>query len=312
MKNIARRVETKIKNFNVCCDNPNFIEYKIIHQPKPLPLSNVMTECVERLLWYVPNINSKQSSKHELIENPLYDEFTFNFILDKIGMSVADIHWVDSEIDRTTVAFFENKICVNCQKLILQKYRSETKATSLLRHIRNSVAHGRFTVCNDILIGFDMYEKNKYKRGIPTEEVCTGVIKIRPNVLLEALRLLDHGITREKLISHAFTQAGYSVSLVPFNTGIGDLYICKDGRKYTVEIKMIKSRNRFITEQMIYRLLELKQSYVSKNSPKLILMIDDSCLTIKANKILQNSNIIIMDMKNIEKLLSGIDVLERM
>ncbi len=297
-------------NFDICCNNSNIIEYNIMHEPKPLALSNEMTECIERLLWYVPNINSKQSSKHELIENHLYDEFTFNFILEKIGMSTCDIHWVDSEIDYTTVAYFERKICVNCQKLILQKNKSDSKTTTLLRHIRNSIAHGRFTVCNDILIGFDMYEKNKNKKEIPTEEVFTGIIKIRPNSLLEALRLLDHGITREKLISHAFTKVGYTVTAI-HNIKFGDLNICKYGRNYTIEIKMVKSKNRFLTEPMIELLIEERQRYINKNSSKLILMIDDSCLTIKAKKILQDSNILILDMKSIEQLLTGIDVLEK-
>lgn len=286
---------------NLCCNDPSFIDYKITHDPKPLPLSEEMTECLERLLWYVPNINSVQSPKHVLIESQLYDDFTFSYIMQGIGMSASDVLWERKEIDKNIVSFFENKICTNCQKLILKQGDKETRTTSMLRHIRNAIAHGYFAVCNDMLIGFD---SNKI--------ACTGIIKIRPKVLLSALKMLDSGITKEALIAHAFSKVGYQVIREPrYRTGnrvlIPDIFITKDDRQYLIEIKVAKYRS--MSDEIVRQLLKQQSDMLLDDSTKLVLMIDNSLLTDDARKVLRDSNVIILDMKNIENLLLGIDVL---
>ena len=44
--------------FNRCCSLRSSIDYKLIHNPKPIILSNNMDKIIKRLLWYVPvNVN---------------------------------------------------------------------------------------------------------------------------------------------------------------------------------------------------------------------------------------------------------------
>lgn len=47
--------------FNRCCSLRSSMDYKLIHDPKPIVLSNNMDKIIKRLLWYVPNIDSYQS-----------------------------------------------------------------------------------------------------------------------------------------------------------------------------------------------------------------------------------------------------------
>ena len=75
--------------FNRCCSLRSSMDYKLIHDPKPIVLSNNMDKIIKRLLWYVPNIDSYQSEKNELISEKLYDDFSFSYIIHKMRIIFA-------------------------------------------------------------------------------------------------------------------------------------------------------------------------------------------------------------------------------
>ena len=75
--------------FERCCSNRSTMDYEIVHNPQPIVLSNDMDEVIKNLLWYAPNIDSFQAIKSELISDKVYDDFSFTYILSKMGMDVC-------------------------------------------------------------------------------------------------------------------------------------------------------------------------------------------------------------------------------
>ena len=77
---------------------------------------------IKKLLWYTPNIDSYQSDKNELISDKLYDEFSFTYVMNQMGMDESrDAKWIGSKdvISKDEWRFFEENICSNCQKIIV-------------------------------------------------------------------------------------------------------------------------------------------------------------------------------------------------
>lgn len=285
--------------FKPCCDHPHTVPYSIDHDPKPLNLPQDLTEAIERLLWYIPNIPSRQSRPHELIDNPIYSDFCFRYILYRIGMRREDILWV-TEIDRDLIKPFQGQICVNCQKLILKR-STRTKTADLLRHIRNCIAHGYFNLCGDMLIGFD-YDTNRKR--------YTAVIKIRPKTLLQALQLLDEEITKEHLFRYAFRELGYEVQMQPRELW-GDMILTGKGKRYCVEIKMLEHSSPYIRDDAFRKLLQdFANAREVPRDAEPVLILDMGRLTRNAKKLLHRFPVRVMDIRAIEKLIQGIDVLE--
>lgn len=284
--------------FFPCCNEPEMVEYSIEHNPQPIDLPQNLLEAIERLLWYVPEINSIQSSSNELIKEHIYDDFCFNYILQKINMQQNDVLFENNNADLTEYYdYFKDRICVNCQKLILTKNQSETRTMCLLRHIRNSIAHGRFNLCGDMMIGFDY--KNKY----------TAIIKIRPQTLLDAFKLLDSGITYQHLFAYAFRKIGYSVVEEPRAYIEVDMFLQKDGKCFLVEIK--KYSRGYIREDMLSKLIQRYSNTIQRleESTKLVLIIDTARLTKSSEQFLKDEQIKVMDVNKVKELLQGNDVL---
>lgn len=284
--------------FDYCCETPNLIEYNLLHNEKPILLSNEMLEALERLLWYVPEINSYQCSKNELIKETIYNDFCFNYILSTIGMDEKDIKILPKNADiESECIYFSEKICTNCQKVVLTKNATETKSMCLLRHIRNCIAHGRFNVCNDTLIGFD--HQNKH----------TAIIKIKPKTLLNALKLLESGITYQHLFAYAFKNLGYIVTEEPWFNRYADLFIEKDNKKFLIEIKKYKSG--YLKEDAVERIIYQYENSLSQmgEDTKYVLIIDKVRLTKAAKESLSNKQIQIIDINEIKNLLENNDVL---
>lgn len=284
--------------FSLCCNEPKTVEYSITHNPQPIDLPQDLLEAIERLLWYVPEINSIQSSSNELIKEDIYDDFCFNYILQIINMQQDDVLFENSNADLTGYYNnFNKRICVNCQKLILTKKQSETKTMCLLRHIRNSIAHGRFNLCGDMMIGFDYHKK------------YTAIIKIRPQTLLTALKLLDSGITYQHLFAYAFRKIGYSVTEEPRANVAVDMFLQKEGKCFLIEIK--KYCRGYLREDMLNKLIQRYSNAIQKlgESTKLVLIIDTARLTKSSEKLLKDEQIKVMDINKIKELLQGNDVL---
>ena len=207
--------------------------------------------------------------------------------------------WV-TEIDRDLMKPFQGQICVNCQKLILKR-STRTKTADLLRHIRNCIAHGYFNLCGDMLIGFD-YDTSRKR--------YTAIIKIRPKTLLQTLQLLDAEITKEHLFRYAFRELGYEVQMQPRELW-GDMILTGKGKRYCVEIKMLENTSPYLKDDTFRKLLrDFSAAREVPRDAQPVLILDTGRLTRNAKLLLRRSPVRVMDLKAIEKLIQGIDVLE--
>ena len=181
--------------FKKCCSSRSEKNYKIHHSPRPIRLSEEMDTVIKKLLWYTPNIDSYQSDKNELISDKLYDEFSFTYVMNQMGMDESrDVKWIGSKdvISNDEWRFFEGNICSNCQKIIVAKYTTFSKINALLTAIRNCIAHGHFAIVEDYIIGFNRKLLTKDPEGLKK-----SVIKIKPKPLLAALEKLTSPIGKE-------------------------------------------------------------------------------------------------------------------
>ena len=303
--------EGRIYMFSRCCDCRNEISYNILHNPKPISLEKSMEKILKYLLWYVPNIESIQSPKIDLIENELYDDFTFDYILHMMGMSENDVEWLEPNvfIDDDTWRYYEDSLCLNCQKMIITRIKKQSKTQNLLRCIRNSVAHGHFTICDNMFIGFN---KHKPNGGV---EQHKAIIKIYPDRLLNAIKQLSSPIIKELLIKYAFERVGYKVSAPPIVRFGGmmarrlDWLIEKNDKKYYIEIKDYDGV-RFLHSSHLVQVLSYAKE-MNDDIP-IVVMIDTSRITKEIKNLTSElGTIFILDINLIKDLLSGVDVLEK-
>lgn len=277
------------------------VSYSIKHDDKPLKLSEEMTKNLEYLLWYVPNINSAQSQENELTSSLNFENFVFGIIKNYMNLEnkdVAFLNYIDPEI----VKFYDKKICPHSQKIILTKSAGESKTDCLLRHIRNSLAHGNFNLVEDMLVGFD------YKFGPGGQEICTGIFKIFPKNLLRGLSSLDEEVTAEGLAQIALQRTGYE--LERFNNEDRDtsfdFYVKKGAKRYALEIKKYKD-TEVLSEKEVQKLLDKFSGLYESIIP--VLFVNTSFLKKETKEKLKKERVIILDIKNILKMLEGRDIL---
>ncbi len=305
-------------NFQKCCNNPNRVKYSITHDPKPIQLTKGLFKAIEYLLWYVPDISSAQSEKSEtadLISNKLLNDFLFEYIMKLCGLTDSDVMWVESgEIPKSLCDYYQNDMCTSCQKLILSQTKNRTKTECMLGHIRNSIAHGRFTVCNGMLVSFDTNPKRK-KSNSPISEY-TAIIKIKPNKLLGTLRELDSGLTKQKIYEYAFKKLHYKIvpqtslenSLFKGNKKfIFNFILSKQQRLYAVELKVSKDK-RYIYPKTLALLIKRFKT-INNDICTPVIIIDTARLTVAEKKQLTDENIKILDINSMNSLLNGNDPL---
>lgn len=277
------------------------VSYSIKHDDKPLKLSEEMTKNLEYLLWYVPNINSAQSQENELTSSLSFENFVFGIIKNYMNLENKDVAFLDY-IDPDIVKFYDKKICPHSQKIILTKSSGESKTDCLLRHIRNSLAHGNFNLVEDMLVGFD------YKFGPGGQEICTGIFKIFPKNLLRGLSSLDEEVTAEGLAQIALQRTGYD--LERFNNEDRDtsfdFYVKKGAKRYALEIKKYKD-TEVLSEKEVQKLLDKFSGLYEKIIP--VLFVNTSFLKKETKEKLKKERVIILDIKNILKMLEGRDIL---
>ncbi|MDO5039072.1 hypothetical protein [Clostridium sp.] len=293
--------------FKVCCENRNVREYNMYHNPKPILMNDDLRESIERLLWYVPGIDSVQSYRHELIDDTLYSEAVFEFILEYIGIDKnKDTAILNKNQLSKYIRSYENKICESCQKIILsigKNYNTNKKETitrSLLRHIRNSIAHGSFVTINDLVIFRD---KNKYDDDM-------AFIKIRASKLNQALKLIEKhdGITQEKIISKVFKNNGFNVYMGRYKVSKGrkviypDMILEKCGKKFIIEIKHHKIKSRKVNKDFINNMIIYYEELNEEYTP--IVICDKSTILEETKYILLENNIILLDKREIKKLIN--------
>lgn len=277
------------------------IPYSLIHDSKPIRLSDEMTMSLELLLWYVPNINSMQSSKNELVSSMDFDDFVFGICKEKMNLNNSDVCFLD-DISPDVVNFYLKGLCPQDEKLILTRALNESKTDSLLRHIRNSIAHGCFNVVSDLFIGFD------FKSSANKLSECSAIIKIKPQNLLKALLALEDEVTSERLAQIALQRTGYYVEkFEKYDSSHSfDFFVKKDNKNFALELKKY---NDFETlpQDEVDKLVRQFENISNDLIP--ILFINTSLLTDKSKERLLQEKIIILDIKNIKKMLKKRDMI---
>ena len=270
-----------------------------------------VSESISSLLWYIPNIDSVQSYKDELIDNKVYENLIFNYICSSLGMSEEkDFLFLENKavISEDLWDFYRGEICTHCQKAILTQYSNHTKTKTLLRCIRNAVAHGDFTIVDDMLIGFNVNNQGEKK----------AIIKIKYEKLRDSLKTIRNAFFKERSIANALNEIGYNTSIQGPQMKIGnkiirpDIIAKKDGLTYVFEIKVIES-SRYLNREILDRYLSQVMSYTTyfhNEKTKFVLVFDTSRLTKSLKEYLLGFNeIIVMDVNAIIKLTYGEDVL---
>ncbi|MDU5585015.1 MAG: hypothetical protein E6046_31960 [Pseudomonas aeruginosa] len=283
------------------CKNPK--EYSLIHKEVPIKMSRDMWEAIAYLLWYVPDISSIQSKSNELISNMEYDYYTFVEIMNYMDLKDEDCLFTE-EVDEKLASEYKKRICTNSQKLILTQSDGETKTESLLRHIRNAIAHGCFNIVDDLMVGFD--EKIIGKDQTKT----TAIFKIKPKNLLKALRMLNEDLTNQKLISKALKNTNYWVE--PYQEDFErsnkfDLFAKKNNKRYAIEIRDYKSQrdiDKGFARELAHNFKKLQDERIRH-----VLVINTSFLKEESKNELIAADVLILDVKNIKKMLKGRDMI---
>lgn len=257
-----------------CCKKRREVAYKIEHSPRPIKLSEEMDMIIKNLLWYIPNIDSFQATKNELISDRIYDEFSFTYIMEQMGMKESrDVRWIGQKevISKEDWEFFEGEICTNCQKIIVAKYSTLSKINTLLTTIRNSIAHGHFAIVEDYIIGFNLKLSSKDPEGLRK-----AIIKIKPKPLLSALEKLASPMGKELLLAYAFRRVDYDVTEPKNRSRDFDLCLEKNGKKYVIEIKSYRGQT-YLHPEHVMRFL--KRAEKSLPGVERILLVDTSRVT---------------------------------
>ena len=292
-----------------CCKKRREVAYKIEHSPRPIKLSEEMDRIIKNLLWYIPNIDSFQATKNELISDRIYDEFSFTYIMEQMGMKESrDVRWIGQKevISKEDWEFFEGEICTNCQKIIVAKYSTLSKINTLLTTIRNSIAHGHFAIVEDYIIGFNLKLSSKDPDGLRK-----AIIKIKPKPLLSALEKLASPMGKELLLAYAFRRVGYDVQEPKNISRDFDLCLEKNGKKYVIEIKSYRG-NTYLHPEHVE--IFLKRAEKALPGVERVLLVDTSRVT-KSVRQLESKikDFRIVDINDVKLLLGEepVDILEK-
>lgn len=299
-------------NFLRCCNSPNLHQYECVHNPQPIHLEGSFLHAIEMLLWYIPNIDSVQSSQVDLIAEEIYDEFTYSFFLENMRLTEYDICWykrdkqTKQEIPQDLWDYYHDELCSSCQKMALVVNKSQSRVQNILRCIRNCIAHGDFYIVGNTIIGFN----HIVEKGIT---IKTAVVKFMPSLLLQTLKRMQDIYCRERLFSFAFEKVGYIIE-GGSRIRIGDIWFSfdfemrKNGCLYAVEIKTEK-RNLYFDDVEIDSMISRFGKAINGRNITLVIVVDNSKLKAVQKAKLQNQGFIILDKTSVKDLLNGIDVL---
>ncbi len=279
----------------------NKIKYQIKHEDVPIRLDPNLDEAIKYLLWYVPNINSEQAKKEDLLTNMEYNDYVFVELMAAMKLRDEDVLFTEA-IKKSIVDDFRDGICPNDQKIAMTLADGETKTMSLLRHVRNAIAHGNFNVVEGLLVGFDI------KRQADDKIQYKGIFKIYPEGLLRALRKIHFDLSSQEFISEAFRRAGYRVE--PYQEQYQrshrfDLYAKKNDRRFALEIRNYEYGHK-VSKKEISKMIKDFRGGADDLIP--VLIINSNYLTDAARNKLLREKVIILDIKNIKKMHKGRDM----
>lgn len=288
--------------FEKCCENRNTQRYQIYHNPRPKNWDKDVMDAIQMLLWYIPNIDSVQSFSEDLIRNKAFENLTFDYILDRLGMSEKDVLFIKpyGVVFDKYWDYYQGNICTSCQKIILVRQKTKTKTEDLLRCIRNAVAHGDFTIVDDMFVGFNVYKGEK-----------KAIIKIKPKNLIRALETISirTEYNKTKLIIENLRKNGFNIEVEPIIRDKDNKRICildllaeKNGIKYIFEIKELGYKT-YLKVHEFERILEKIEHYrkvLAYDDTRLVLVLDQTRLTKAcwqlADKI---DNLIVLDLNRL-------------
>lgn len=290
----------KIKNYKFESCNEK-IGYSLKHQKIPIKLSAEMAEALEHLLWYIPNINSLQALKNELVSSIAFEDFVFGIVKEVMGLKKEDVAFVDN-IDERIVEFYSKSVYKDTEKLILTQADNESQTESLCRHTRNALAHGCFNIVDNLLVAFD------FKTIKNNKNECSAIIIIKPKNLLKALEALQSEVTSERLAQISLQRTGYYVERFKSDDGLVkfDFYAKKDNLSFAIEIKKYKVYET-LPEEEVDKLVKQFNNIFENLIP--VLFIDTSLLTEISKNRLLDEKVIILDIKNIKKMLNKRDMI---
>ena len=274
--------------------------YTIYHGEIPIEISPGLTEAIYYLLWYVPNIKSEQSKKNELLLNPQYDNYIFLEIMKAMNLEDEDVLFTET-IDEKIIKPFLKEVCPKEYKIIMTISSGETKTMALLRHIRNAIAHGNFNIIDDTLLGFDIQRNDK-------ETEYRGFFKINPTDLLRALKKIQFDYNSQKLIKTAFKNCGYHIEDYQDKYQRShdfELFARKNKKKYAIDIKNYEYE-KTVDKKFIDDLVKQYEGLIEGITP--VLIIHSSYLDDKSKDELLKHDVIILDVKNIKKMIKGRDM----
>jgi len=243
------------------------------------------------------------------IQDKLYDDFSFTFIMNHMRMDEKkDVKWIEprEHFDDEEWEYFLDDICCNCQKLIVTRQKNLSKTNDLLRCLRNCIAHGHFAIVEDYIIGFNKKSTKNNPDGIKK-----AVVKIKPKLLLEALKSLTSPIAKEILLEYAFKRIGYNVVRESGNQNFRfDLVIEKNNRKYVIEVKDYRGISYLHPEQLKGFLIKSAEFLPDMER---VLFIDTSRVTKAVREWeAKNENFRIINLTQVKQLLMDppVDILE--
>lgn len=281
------------------CNNRK--KFDISHKEIPIKLSPDLDEAIKYLLWYVPNINSEQAKENDLLKNKEYDDYIFEEIMSFMNLSDRDVLFTD-DIATYIVDDFRGEVCTDDQKIVMSLADGETKTMSLLRHIRNAIAHGNFNVIDKLVIGFD------FKRLGDERVEYRAVFKIRPDGLLKALKKINFDFTSQEFIGLAFKNCGYFVEEYQEKYQKShrfDLFAKKKDKRFAIEIRNYDYGKKIANEE-VSKIIKAFEGFGKGIIP--ILIINSSYLTEESKDDLLRADFIILDIKNIKKMYKGRDM----
>lgn len=281
------------------CNNRK--KFDINHKEIPIKLSPDLDEAIKYLLWYVPNINSEQAKENDLLKNKEYDDYIFEEIMSFMNLSDRDVLFTD-DIATYIVDDFRGEVCTDDQKIVMSLADGETKTMSLLRHIRNAIAHGNFNVIDKLVIGFD------FKRLGDDKVEYRAVFKIRPDGLLKALRKINFDFTSQEFIGLAFKNCGYFVEEYQEKYQKShrfDLFAKKNDKRFALEIRNYDYGRKIYNDE-VSKIIKAFEGSGKGIIP--ILIINSSYLTEESKEDLLRADFIILDIKNIKKMYKGRDM----
>lgn len=270
--------------------------------PRPKDWDKDVMDAIQMLLWYIPNIDSVQSFSDDLIRSKAFENLTFDYVLDSLGMSYKDVLFIrpGGEIFDEYWDYYKGEVCTSCQKIIIVRQKNKTKTEDLLRCIRNAVAHGDFTVVGDMFVGFNEHKGEK-----------KAIIKIRPKNLIRALSniSIQSEYNKAKLIDANLRKNGFKTQVEPKIVDKEtkriyylDILAEKNGLKYIVEIKDI-SYKTYLSLGEFMRILESVEKYrkaLDQENTKLVLVIDEARLTKECWEVAEKyDDLIVLDLNRL-------------